>query len=80
MDRLDPDLRIDIRGRLRDHGARQLVIARLNAPADWQGALRRALAEDRRPQPRSPFANGNDLRLFLESFAVFFTATMMFLL
>jgi hypothetical protein len=78
MDRLDPDLRIDIRGRLRDPGARQLVTARLNAPADWQGALRRALAEDRRPQ--AMFANSGDLRLFLESFAVFFTATMMFLL
>ncbi len=78
MDRLDPDLRIDIRGRVRDHGARQLAIARLSAPQDWQGALRRALAEERRPRPM--FASSSDVRLFLESFAVFFTATMMFLI
>ncbi len=78
MDRLDPDLRIDIRGRVRDHGARQLVIARLSAPADWEGTLREAIGAERRPQPL--LVTSRDVRLFLESFAVFFTATMMFLL
>jgi len=79
MTGFDSDERVDIRGRIRAHGARQLTIARMNAPADWQGALRGAIAEQRRP-PRSPLASGSDLRLFLESFAIFFTATMMFLL
>lgn len=78
MDRLDPDERIDIRGRVRAHGVRQVAIARLAAPSDWQGELRAALAAQRRP--RSIFDGGSDLRLFLESFAIFFTATMMFLL
>lgn len=59
------------------HSARQLTIARLSAPADWQGELRQALAAHR--EPVSIFS-GSDLRLFLESFAVFFTATMMFLI
>ena len=74
---MDSDDHIDIRGRIRAHGARQLVIARLIAPADWQGELRTALAAHR--QPVTIFA-GSDLRLFVQSFAVFFTATMMFLL
>lgn len=74
---MDSDDHIDIRGRIRAHGARQLVIARLNAPADWQGELRTALAAHR--EPATIFA-GSDLRLFLQSFAVFFTAAMMFLL
>lgn len=70
---------IDIRNRIRAHGARQLTLARLSAPADWQGELRRALVADR-PAPRPFWTHDGDLRLFLESFAVFFTATMMFLL
>ena len=68
---------IDIRRRIQMHSARQLTIARLRAPADWQGELRQALAAHR--EPVSIFS-GSDLRLFLESFAVFFTATMMFLI
>lgn len=74
---MDSDDHIDIRGRIRAHGARQLVIARLIAPTDWQGELRTALAAHR--EPVTIFA-GSDLRLFVQSFAVFFTATMMFLL
>lgn len=68
---------IDIRRRIQAHSSRQLTIARLSAPADWQGELRQALAAHR--EPVSIFA-GSDLRLFLQSFAVFFTATMMFLI
>lgn len=74
---MDSDDHIDIRGLVRDHGARQLVIARLNAPADWQRELRTALAAHR--EPVTIFSK-NDFRLFLQSFAIFFTATMMFLL
>ncbi|NIJ36595.1 hypothetical protein FHR22_001244 [Sphingopyxis panaciterrae] len=75
---MDSEDRIDIRNRVRQHGARQLVIARMIAPDDWQGELRRALVSDRVSQH---FWNGgSDLRLFLESFAIFFTATMMFLI
>ncbi|ALH80191.1 hypothetical protein [Sphingopyxis macrogoltabida] len=74
---MDSDDRIDIRGLVRAHGARQLAIARLGAPDDWKGELRRALAVQRAPQ--AIWTRG-DLRLFLESFAIFFTATMMFLL
>lgn len=68
---------IDIRRRIQAHSSRQLTIARLSAPADWRGELRQALAAHR--EPVSIFA-GSDLRLFLQSFAVFFTATMMFLI
>ncbi len=68
---------IDIRRRIQAHGARQQTIARLSAPADWQGELRQALAVHR--EPVTIFA-GSDLRLFLQSFAMFFTATMMFLI
>lgn len=68
---------IDIRRRIQAHSSRQLTIARLSAPADWQGELRQALAAHR--EPVSIFA-GSDLRLFLQSFAVFFTTTMMFLI
>ncbi|MBW8297708.1 hypothetical protein [Sphingopyxis sp.] len=68
---------IDIRRRIQAHSARKLTIARLSAPADWQGELRQALAAHR--EPVTIFA-GSDLRLFLQSFAVFFTATMMFLI
>ena len=74
---MDPDDHIDIRRRVRDHGARQLTIARLNAPEDWQGELRAALSAYR--EPAMIFSN-NDLRLFIQSFAIFFTATMMFLI
>ena len=74
---MDSNDHIDIRSRIRAHGARQLVIARLRAPADWQGELRTALAAHR--QPVTIFS-GSDLRLFLQSFAVFFTATVMFLI
>lgn len=72
---MDSSEHIDIRGRVRDHGARRLVIARLNAPVDWQRELRAAIAAHR--EPATIFSN-NDLRLFLQSFAIFFTATMMF--
>ncbi|APW74217.1 hypothetical protein C3E99_09415 [Sphingopyxis sp. MG] len=75
---MDSGQRIDIRGRVRAHCVRQVAIVRLAAPSDWQGELRAALAAQRRP--RSMFDSGSDLRLFLESFAIFFTATMMFLL
>ena len=74
---MDSNDHIDIRGRVRSHGARQLTIARLNAPTDWQGELRRALATHR--QPATIFSS-NDLRLFLQSFGIFFTATMLFVM
>ena len=74
---MDSDDHIDIRERVRAHGARQLAIARLNAPEDWQGELRAAIAAHREPVT---IFSGNDFRLFLQSFAIFFTATMMFLL
>ena len=74
---MDSNDHIDIRGRVRAHGARQLTIARMNAPNDWQGELRRALATHH--QPATIFSN-NDLRLFLQSFAIFFTATMLFVM
>ena len=74
---MDSDDHIDIRGRVRSHGTRQLTIARLNAPADWQGELRRALATHR--EPVTIFSN-SDCRLFLQSFAIFFTATMLFVM
>ncbi|MDZ3831267.1 MAG: hypothetical protein U0S50_05540 [Sphingopyxis sp.] len=75
---MDSDDHINIRERIRAHGARQMVIARLAAPADWQGELRRALASER--ETRSIWSRGGDGRLFLQSFAIFFTATMMFLI
>lgn len=74
---MDSDDHIDIRERVRAHGVRQLAIARLNAPADWQGELRTALAAHREPVT---IWSKNDLRLFLQSFAIFFTAAMMFLI
>ena len=74
---MDSNDHIDIRSRIRAHGARQLVIARLRAPADWQGELRTALAAHREPVT---IFSGSNLRLFLQSFAVFFTATVMFLI
>ncbi|MGB3845496.1 MAG: hypothetical protein WA940_06485 [Sphingopyxis sp.] len=77
MDAFDPEIRIDIRDRVRAHGARQVAIARLNAPADWEGALRHAIAQHREPVT---IFHGSDLRLFMQSFLIFFTATMMFLI
>lgn len=74
---MDSNDHIDIRGRVRAHGARQLTIARMNAPTDWQRELRAALAAQRRPE--TIFSN-NDFRLFLQSFAIFFTATMLFVM
>lgn len=75
---MDSEDRIDIRNLVRAHGTRQLVIARMNAPGDWQGELRRAITSER---AATHFWNrSSDLRLFLESFAIFFTATTMFLL
>ncbi|GAO78746.1 MULTISPECIES: hypothetical protein [unclassified Sphingopyxis] len=74
---MDSDNHINIRTRVREYGARRLVIARLNAPADWQSELRTALAAHR--EPATIFSN-NDFRLFLQSFAIFFTAAMMFLI
>ena len=75
---MDSDDHIDIRGRIRAHGARQLTIARLSAPEDWQGELRSALAVHR--ERRSIWSRDGDARLFLQSFAIFFTAAMMFLI
>ncbi len=75
---MDSNEQIDIRGRIRAHGARQVAIARLTMPDDWQEELRNTLRAQRTPRPI--FSGDGDLRLFLESFAVFFTATMIFLL
>lgn len=77
MDDFDSELRIDIRDRVRDHGRRRLAIARLSAPADWEGALRHAIRQHR--QPVTIFS-GSDLKLFVQSFLVCFTATMVFLM
>lgn len=74
---MDSEHRLDIRTRVREYGSRRLTIARLSAPADWQGELRAALAAHR--EPATIFSN-NDFRLFLQSFAIFFTAAMMFLI
>lgn len=74
---MDSDDHVDIRKRIKAHGARQVVIARMIAPANWEGELRRAIAVHRKPV--TIFSN-NDLRLFLQSFAIFFTATVMFLI
>jgi len=75
---MDSDAQIDIRERLRAYAARQLAIARLSAPEDWQGELREALRAQRALP--SPWARGSDVRLFVESFAIFFVATLMFLI
>ena len=77
MNEFDPELRIDIRDRVRAHGNRQVIIARMIAPADWQGELRHELAQHRAPLS---MVGSSDLKLFLQSFAIFFTATMMFLI
>ena len=75
---MDSDDPIDIRRRLRAYSARQVQIARLAAPQDWQGELREALAETRAARPL--FTRDGDIRLFAESFAIFFTAAMVFLI
>lgn len=77
MDDFDPELRIDIRDRIRDHGSRRVAIARLSAPVDWEGALRQAIAQHREPVT---IFKGSDLKLFVQSFLVCFTATMVFLM
>jgi hypothetical protein len=68
--------RINIRDRLRAHQRRQVHVARLSAPADWQGELRQALAAHREPDPL--WFSYADAKLFLHSFAVFFVATWVF--
>jgi hypothetical protein len=75
---MDAEDQIDIRARLRAHNARQLKIAQLNMPDDWQAELRALIQAERIPP--SILARGSDTRLFLESFAIFFVATMMFLI
>lgn len=75
---MDAEDQIDIRGRLRAHSARQLRIAQLNMPDNWQAELRGMLQAERVAPPL--LARGSDMRLFLESFAIFFVATMMFLI
>ena len=47
-------------------------------PDDWQAELRAMLQAERVATP--VLARGSDARLFLESFAIFFVATMMFLI
>lgn len=75
---MDSDDHIDIRGRIRAYGARQVQIARLAAPQDWQGELRQEIGRTRARQPL--FVRDGDIRLFAESFAIFFTAAMVFLI
>ncbi|MBN8844863.1 MAG: hypothetical protein J0H88_16605 [Sphingomonadales bacterium] len=75
---MDSDENINIRGRLRAHAARQLTIARMGAPDDWQVELRALIQAERVPAPL--LAKGSDTRLFVESFAIFFVAAMMFLI
>lgn len=76
---MDSDSQIDIRGRLRSHIARSLTIARLSAPDDWQDQLRYDLSMQR-ALPPGIWSRDSDVRLFLESFAIFFVAAMMFLI
>lgn len=76
VDSYSSDPRIDIRDRLRAHQLRQVQVARLSAPADWQGELRQALAAHREPQ--NDWFNLDDAKLFLQSFAIFFVATFVF--
>jgi len=77
MDAFDPEIRIDIRDRVRAHGARQVAIAWRSAPSQSAGAFSRAIAQHREPVT---IFHGSDLRLFVQSFLIFFTATMMFLI
>jgi hypothetical protein len=78
MEKFETDIRVDIRNRLRSHAARKLVIARMQAPRDWESALRYELAQHRAPQPL--IVGSSDFKLFLQSFLIFFTAAMMFLI
>lgn len=75
---MDADTPIDIRGRVRAYEARRTTLARLFAPPDWESELRSALVASRTRKPL--FSRDGDIRLFAESFAIFFTATMMFLI
>lgn len=68
---------IDIRQRLREHHLRQLKVAALGAPVDWQKALQEALVAERKPQPL--WISPQDAKLFLQSFLIFFTSLMVFL-
>jgi hypothetical protein len=76
MNDIDMD-HIDIRQRLREHHLRQLKVAALGAPVDWQKALQEALIAERKPQPL--WISGRDVKLFLQSFLIFFTTLMVFL-
>lgn len=80
MDSLDTrafDQPIDIRARLRANQQRSVHVARLSAPVDWQAELREAIASTRLPRPL--LFSRADARQFLQSFAIFFTAAMVFL-
>lgn len=68
---------VNIRQRVREHHLRQLKVAALAAPADWQAALRDALIAERKPVPL--IVSTADLKLFLQSFVVFFVTLMVFL-
>jgi hypothetical protein len=68
---------VNIRQRVRDHHMRQLKVAALSAPADWQSALRAALQAERGPTP--PIITARDVKLFVQSFLMFFTTLMVFL-
>lgn len=76
MDETSPTT-VNIRQRVRDHHMRQLKVAALAAPADWQSALRAALQAERGPTP--PIISTRDVKLFVQSFLIFFTALMVFL-
>ncbi len=73
----DSDDSVNIRQRVRDHHLRQLKVAALGAPADWQLALREALIAERKPQPL--WVSARDVKLFLQSFVIFFVTLMVFL-
>jgi hypothetical protein len=68
---------VNIRQRVRDHHLRQLKVAALAAPADWQSALRDALVAERKPAPL--IVSSADVKLFLQSFCIFFVTLMVFL-
>jgi len=68
---------VDIRQRVREHHLRQLKVAALSAPADWQSALRAELVAERKTEP--VWIGMNDVKLFLQSFLIFFLTLMVFL-
>lgn len=68
---------INIRHRVRAHHLRQLKVAALAAPADWEAALRAALAAERKPEPT--VVSTRDVKLFVQSFTIFFVTLMVFL-